>query len=85
MGIDVALGIKNNRDADSYRTLLKVFYESAGEKAEELEKYLENGDENSYTIKVHALKSSARIVGAADDMDCDRGAPSERMRIAENE
>ena len=49
---------------------MEAFYESIDEKSEELDRYYENGEWDNYTIKVHALKSSARLVGAdelADD------------------
>ena len=62
--VDVAKGINNSGDEQSYRVLLKVFYDSIDEKAKELDHYFDIGDYKSYTIKVHALKSSARIIGA---------------------
>ena len=37
--------------------------------ADEIEKLYEQGDLENYTIKVHALKSSARIIGAAELSD----------------
>jgi CheY-like chemotaxis protein len=64
--IDVQKGIKNSGSADAYLPLLKIFYESMDDKARELEGYYTNGDIANYTIKVHALKSSARLVGAED-------------------
>ncbi len=59
-------GIKNSGSADDYLPLLKIFYESLDEKAEELEGFYAAGNWQDYTIKVHALKSSARIIGAID-------------------
>ena len=64
--VDVIKGISNSGDESSYRVLLKVFYDSIDEKAEELDNFYDAGDYKSYTIKVHALKSSARIIGAAE-------------------
>ncbi len=64
--IDTEIGIKNNGDAESYMALLKMFYESVQDRASEIEKFYENGDMDNYIIKVHALKSSARIIGALD-------------------
>ena len=64
--VDVLKGIINSGDVSSYRVLLKVFYDSIDEKAEELDQYYDAGDYKSYTIKVHALKSSARIIGATE-------------------
>ncbi len=62
--IDVSVGLKNSGTVEAYMPLLKVFFETIDEKAEELDRFAENGDFDGYTIKVHALKSSARIIGA---------------------
>ncbi len=64
--IDVRLGIKNSGSAESYRELLKIFYESIDGKTAELEECYAGEDLTNYTIKVHALKSSARIIGASE-------------------
>ncbi len=63
--IDLSLGIKNSGDVDAYLLLLKIFYESLDEKANEIEGYFAAENWKDYTIKVHALKSSARLIGAA--------------------
>ena len=44
---------------------LRQFTESAAEKAGEIEDFLEKEDWENYTIRVHALKGSARMIGAA--------------------
>ncbi len=64
-GINVEAGMKNSGSIDSYRSVLEIFHAAMEEKRDEIEKYYRNGDMKSYTIKVHALKSSARIIGAA--------------------
>lgn len=64
--IDVGVGIKNSGTREAYMTLLKVFYESIDEKKKELEQFYSDEDFKNYTIKVHALKSSARLIGAVD-------------------
>ena len=43
---------------------IRQFAESCGEKADEIERLLAAEDYENYTIKVHALKSSARLIGA---------------------
>ena len=63
--IDLSLGIKNSGDVDAYLPLLKIFYESLDEKADEIEGFFSEENWKDYTIKVHALKSSARLIGAA--------------------
>lgn len=64
-GIDLTEGIKNSGSVQAYMPLLKIFHDSIDEKKTELENYLSEGDIKNYTIKIHALKSSARIIGAA--------------------
>ena len=54
---------------------LKEFYEEITETADAIENFLKAEDYDNYTIKVHALKSSARIIGASD--------LSEKARILE--
>ena len=46
-------------------SVIRVFHQTAGYKADEIQKLYDEGDIENYTIKVHALKSSARIIGAA--------------------
>ncbi|SHK26559.1 Signal transduction histidine kinase [Selenomonas ruminantium] len=62
--LDLSLGIKNSGSSEAYLPLLKIFYESLEEKAAEIEDFYDRQDWKNYTIKVHALKSSARIIGA---------------------
>ncbi|MBQ4270658.1 MAG: response regulator, partial [Clostridiales bacterium] len=64
--IDVKAGLANSGSVDAYMPLLKIFYESMDEKAAEIEHLYNDNDINNYTIKVHALKSSARLIGAAE-------------------
>ncbi len=63
--IDLSLGIRNSGSVDDYLPLLKIFYESLEEKADEIEGYYGAENWKDYTIKVHAMKSSARLIGAA--------------------
>ena len=63
--IDVETGLKNCGSAEGYMSVLTVFHQTAGPKADEIEKLYNDGDFKNYTIKVHALKSSARIIGAS--------------------
>ena len=65
-GLDHAVGVKNCGSAEDYVSVLSVFKKTAGPKADEIEGYYKSGDIPAYTIKVHALKSSARIIGAAE-------------------
>lgn len=45
---------------------LKVFYETIPETTDEIRRFLEQEDYDNYTIRVHALKSGARLVGATE-------------------
>ncbi len=64
--IDVKKGILNTGSKDAYVSLLEVFYKSLDDKLAELLKYCTDGDIKNYTIKVHAMKSSLRLIGAAE-------------------
>ncbi len=63
-GLDAAIGIKNSGSEEAFMTVLKIFYDSMAPKEKELNGYLETEDWQNYTIKIHALKSSAKLIGA---------------------
>ncbi len=63
--IDAQTGLENCGSEEGYESVLSVFHQTAKTKAEEIGKLLNNSDIENYTIKVHALKSSARIIGAS--------------------
>jgi len=65
-GIDVEKGIQFSGGADGFISSTRLFYETLDENLSVIEKALEEEDYKFYTVKVHALKSSARIVGAED-------------------
>ncbi|MCR5397960.1 MAG: response regulator [Lachnospiraceae bacterium] len=65
-GIDASAGVINCGGTEEYLTVLSGFYASIDAKADEIENYYDSGDIRNYTIKVHALKSSARIIGATE-------------------
>ena len=67
--IDVVSGIANCGSEDSFMSVLTVFHQTAREKSDEIEKLYMSEDIENYTIKVHALKSSARIIGAIELSD----------------
>lgn len=62
--VEVTTGMKNCGSAKGYLSVLAVFHKTAKKKAEEIRGLYQDGDIKGYTVKVHALKSSARIVGA---------------------
>ena len=68
-GLDAAAGMKNCGSEEDYKNALKVFAESIESGAAEIEKYFDGGDWKNYTTKVHALKSTSRIIGAVELSD----------------
>ncbi|MCR4591475.1 MAG: response regulator [Lachnospiraceae bacterium] len=65
-GIDVDKGMENAGDTGSYIALLRTFHDTADERLEELGSFYNDGNIDEFTIRVHALKSSLRIIGAAE-------------------
>ncbi|MCR5302409.1 MAG: response regulator [Lachnospiraceae bacterium] len=70
--IDTAGGIANCGSIASLLSVLSVFHSTAPSKADEIENLYEAGNTEDYTIKVHALKSSARVIGAGHLSDMAR-------------
>ena len=64
--IDLNEGIKNCGSEEGFLSALGIFYSTIRAKSDEIEKYYNEEDWENYTIKVHALKSSARIIGAME-------------------
>lgn len=62
--IDYKKGISLCGSEEGYITAVGIFYNSIDVKADEIENYYNTEDYKNYTIKVHALKSSANIIGA---------------------
>ncbi len=63
-GIDAKAAIKNCWSADVLRDALKDFYAAIEEKSAAIENFAAQKDWKNYTVLVHALKSSARLIGA---------------------
>ncbi|MBR6328222.1 MAG: response regulator [Lachnospiraceae bacterium] len=63
--LDPEAGINNCGSPEGYMSVLLVFHKTAPAKADEIEQFCKAGDLENYTVKVHALKSSARIIGAS--------------------
>ena len=62
--LDTDAALRNSGSEEALEAVLKIFHESINDKHSELERYYSEEEWESYTIKIHALKSSARIVGA---------------------
>ncbi|MBE5859498.1 MAG: response regulator [Butyrivibrio sp.] len=65
-GINVSDGIKFSGGVDGFISSLKLFKDTIDDNSKIIEDAYKSGDINLFTIKVHALKSSARIIGAGD-------------------
>ncbi|MBO4396208.1 MAG: response regulator [Eubacterium sp.] len=65
-GINIAGAIDGMGSEEAFRPILDIFYETIDETADEIEELYQDENWEDYTIQVHALKSSARIVGALD-------------------
>ena len=58
--------IKNNKaitSNDERQALIKIFVSTIDESAKKLDEFLQSSDIKNYTIKVHGLKSTARLIG----------------------
>ena len=49
---------------DDLKEVMQIFYGSIKMRADEIESYYKAEDWTNYTVKVHALKSSSRLIGA---------------------
>ncbi len=65
-GIDATEGIKNSGGVSSYIYALKLFYDTISDNIKVIRDAYDAENIRLYTIKVHALKSSARIIGALE-------------------
>ena len=64
--IDYDAGIANCGSEEIYRSILQIFIDDIDNKTSAIRQSLENNDIKRYTVEVHALKSSARTVGAME-------------------
>lgn len=63
-GLNVDEGIKHCGGFEEFMAALKVFANSIASSSEEIQNFYDAEDWKNYTTKVHALKSSARVIGA---------------------
>lgn len=64
LNIDISSALKNCGSKEVFFEAVQNFYDAIDEKSSLIEKYETEGDWNNYTIQVHALKSSAKLIGA---------------------
>lgn len=65
-GIDTDTGLAYTGKPEKYISALQRFYRSYEKNRAKIETTLAESDFENYTITVHALKSNARMIGAAD-------------------
>lgn len=63
-GLNAVMGIQSCGSVETFQKALKEFYMTASTRIQEIEYYISIDNYNDFTIKVHALKSSARLIGA---------------------
>ena len=71
-GLDSNAALKNCGSVDTMLQAVQDFYNAIEEKSSQIERYAKTNDWKNYTILVHALKSSAWLIGAASLRDCAR-------------
>ncbi|MBQ7565418.1 MAG: response regulator [Lachnospiraceae bacterium] len=62
--LDIGRGIAYCGSTEAYLNTLRLYAEMAEKSVSEVEGYLAEGDIKNATIKIHALKSSSRVIGA---------------------
>ena len=75
--IDVKAGLERCKDVDSYLDAVRIYESLVNTNADEIEGYIEAADTVNATIKIHALKSTSRVIGAES-----LGALAEKLEAA---
>lgn len=65
-GLNVIEGVKNSGNRELFENLLGDFYKLIDMKSTKIEKCLNDGMYHDFTIEVHALKNTARMIGALE-------------------
>ena len=65
-GISVKDGLSYTGTKEKYVSALQRFFKGYEANAESVKSFLDTGDIENYTIKVHALKSNSRMIGAEE-------------------
>lgn len=65
-GIDFDMAVQNCGGEDVLEEVLENFLINIDSRHDMIEKYYKEGDIRNYTIQVHSIKSSARLIGAMD-------------------
>ncbi len=65
-GIDAGTAIRNSGNEETFLSVLQIYHDSYTVKSNEIQEFYDAADWTNYTIKVHALKSSSRLIGALE-------------------
>ena len=65
-GLNIPTAIQNCGTSEVFMVALKEYYDNIKLRANQIEQYWHDGDIKNYTIQVHALKSSSRLIGALE-------------------
>ena len=65
-GLNINKGVQHCGGEEAYLDVLGVFANSIASASKEIKAYYDNADWKNYTTKVHALKSTAKVVGAME-------------------
>jgi len=63
-GLDIAVGLENCGSEELYLQTIENFYKLIDTKSEKIERCVDAGEVYDYTVEVHALKNTARMIGA---------------------
>ena len=62
--LDLRVGVENCESAEDYLDALSIFAASITDKSNDIEKFAKDANWSMYIVRVHSLKSMARLVGA---------------------
>lgn len=65
-GVDVKEGVKNSGGVEFFYNLLGIFYQLIDIKAQKIVQCIADNMIRDYTVEVHGLKNTARMIGAMD-------------------
>ncbi|MCR5620953.1 MAG: response regulator, partial [Treponema sp.] len=65
-GLDISTAMMNCGNEEVFQDVVTVFHDTIDGKAADIERFAADGNWQDYTVQVHALKSSARLIGATE-------------------
>ncbi len=68
-GLNVKEAMEYLGDMELYRNLLYDYYEDMDRKVEAIRRFVSERNAKEYTVEVHSLKSSSRMIGATELAD----------------